>query len=45
MNTRHETNGFRADDGTTKPAWAGVVSLSLGVFGLVLGVVARRKAA
>ena len=35
MNTRHETNGCRADDGSTKPAWAGVVSLSLGVFGLV----------
>lgn len=35
MNTNQQTNGFRADDGHTKPAWAGVISLSLGVFGLV----------
>ncbi|HTO30579.1 MAG TPA: MFS transporter [Pararhizobium sp.] len=30
-----QTTGFRDDDEHTKPLWAGVISLSLGVFGLV----------
>ncbi|MGR9173685.1 MFS transporter [Rhizobium sp. KDH_Rht_773_N] len=35
MNISPETNGFHMNRKETEPAWAGVVSLSLGVFGLV----------
>jgi predicted MFS family arabinose efflux permease len=35
MNINPEANGFQTRNKETVPAWAGVVSLSLGVFGLV----------
>ncbi len=35
MNINPEANGFQTRNNETVPAWAGVVSLSLGVFGLV----------
>lgn len=35
MNINPEANGFHKKTGELDPAWAGVVSLSLGVFGLV----------